>query len=41
VADLDALAAADGDVSAQLLRTIVGPVWDADTGAASAQRFRV
>jgi hypothetical protein len=40
VAALDALAAADGDVSAQLLRTIVGPVWDADAGAAAAQRFR-
>ena len=39
-AAIDALATADGDISPELLRTVVGPVWDADAGAAAAQRFR-
>ena len=40
-AALDALAAADGDVTPALLRTVIGPSgWDAEAGAAAAQRFR-
>jgi hypothetical protein len=37
----DALAAAGPDVSAELLRRVVGQVWDAETGAAAAQRFHL
>lgn len=40
-AAVEALAAADGDVTPDLLRTVIGPSgWDAEAGAAAARRFR-
>jgi hypothetical protein len=40
-AAFDALAAAGPDLSPDLLRTVVGPVWDADAGVAAARSFRI